>query len=257
MLTFNTYTGKGIKENCGENREYIWFGKDFWLPDWPPDFPDASCGNMPTILGEAASFDFSTITPDHEAVGGLLNITDCIAGHFGVRLTLYKKVNSNWEERVWRETDLEIGAGGWIYVYWVVAWHPLEINENGDYKFVLTFLYDYSGYSLITKEFTVTGIVGHIPGHIWIEGESIHYIDEDGVERVVTYYSSSQGAGTPGYMWIDDYTLNYIDENGDKRYLSSVYSGEKDDGISGQMWIESANLYFIDGDGEVKRCRLD
>lgn len=254
MATLNVYLGKGIREDCAPNRDYYWWGAELGCPDYPWGEFNVGCPNPPTILGEASSFDFSTISIDHESVGAEVVLTGASGGKFSIRYQWYKKENGEWV-LFYEHTDTPFDVPDWTWAWgWrVVGWVPDEINADGDYKVVVTPLYDYSYLSPVTKEFTVTGISGEFfPGYIWIEGTDIHWIDQNGNEQSLCGSLMVSGVGDPGYIWIDSYYVYYIDENGDKRRPSMA--GEEGSGDPGYLWVQGTKLYYIIASGQVCSC---
>jgi len=66
---------------------------------------------------------------------------------------------------------------------------------------------------------TDDGDVNGEPGYIWIEGTSLHYIDNLGHEwHGVGSLGAASGAN-PGYPWIEGEELHYIDASGNERYF--------------------------------------
>jgi len=63
-------------------------------------------------------------------------------------------------------------------------------------------------------------------GSAWIEGDSLHWIDETGVERshAGTDTAQNPSSGSPGNFWIDT-GLNYIDASGNERKTGEIPTG--------------------------------
>lgn len=51
-------------------------------------------------------------------------------------------------------------------------------------------------------------------GSVWVEGTSIHYIDESGYERVLPYLSLSTVQAKQGSAWIEGAYPHYLDGTG-------------------------------------------
>ena len=93
-------------------------------------------------------------------------------------------------------------------------------------------------------------------GSAWIEGDSLHWIDETGVERshAGTDTAQNPSSGSPGNFWIDT-GLNYIDASGNERKTGEIPTGSTQeiygDGIDGSITrtssgTESGVLYTTD-----------
>lgn len=253
MATLTARLVKGIHETSGLYRDYYWWGAELGCPDYfalDPEFGDPFI-SIPTPLGEASIFDFSTISPDHESVGVYVTLTGASGGKVNFRYQWYKKVGENWEMFIdFSRKPLE-GDWAWCWHWNAIGWTPRDIHQDGDYKVVVTPLYDYSYLSPITIEFTVTGISGeNFPGFIWIEGENIHFIDGNGNEAVaVAGGKLVTDAGDPGYIYTSGDYLYYIDENRDLRYIGGAVRGTG--ATPGYLWIDGLFLYYTSESGYI------
>jgi hypothetical protein len=63
-----------------------------------------------------------------------------------------------------------------------------------------------------------------IAGSIWIEGQEIHYIDDQNREQRLTPTTLVQtnSPGKKGSLWIEGNDLHYIDENRAERFVSGL-----------------------------------
>lgn len=58
------------------------------------------------------------------------------------------------------------------------------------------------------------------PGSIWVEGNSLHWIDQNGIERVYTGAASGTSSGPSGSAWIEGSYIHYIDQSGQERVIN-------------------------------------
>ena len=84
--------------------------------------------------------------------------------------------------------------------------------------------------------------MANTPGHMWIEGTKLHYIDADGDERAEEGTDTTAN-GTAGYIWIEGDAIHYIDANGDERYLPYEHVGA-DSAVEGQTWVEGNWVHY-------------
>ncbi len=85
------------------------------------------------------------------------------------------------------------------------------------------------------------------PGHIWIEGTTLHWLDSTGVERskIGTKYGAT--GVVSGHLWTEGASaIHYIDSAGDERYILpdgiTLVGGTQ--GQIGQMWVEGQELHW-------------
>ena len=94
-----------------------------------------------------------------------------------------------------------------------------------------------------------------LPGSIWVEGDTLRYIDGSGVEwQSPAYYLWPCGAGAkPGSIWIEDDSIRYVNEAGTVEWgiwenpnVAKPYTG----GISGSLWVESNLIHWLNPSNE-------
>jgi len=57
------------------------------------------------------------------------------------------------------------------------------------------------------------------PGSIWVEGNNMHWIDQDGYERVYEGRASGTSSGPSGSAWVEGGYIHYIDQSGQERIV--------------------------------------
>lgn len=60
---------------------------------------------------------------------------------------------------------------------------------------------------------------GGVSGNAWIEGNAIHWIDQNGNERAYTGTDTGNNVGSSGNMWIENSYVHYTDQNGNERAI--------------------------------------
>ena len=225
MATFNNKLGKKLHEAAGDSRLLNIFGNDF-NPIYASTF--GAGANFPIEIraaDESYTYDFSAITPGHEAVTCLSYITGISSGDsFRVKHEWYDKDNTliftYWY-------DYTSPSSGWaVCMFSFTGYADWELNANGACKCVITVTGDIADTE--TLNFTISNVTDadtlkHTPGYIWIEGNNIHFIDYWGWEHSIPTVLRRAGSWTPGYMWLEDTVaplknaIFYIDTSGDKR----------------------------------------
>lgn len=56
-------------------------------------------------------------------------------------------------------------------------------------------------------------------GSLWIEGDFLHYIDQNGIERAYVGTASGTSSGPAGSIWIENGYIHYIDQSGQERII--------------------------------------
>ena len=84
-----------------------------------------------------------------------------------------------------------------------------------------------------------SGPYGALSGSIWIEEESIAYIDSNGDKNLITgSLVENQPTALTGCIWVEDDDLHYIDENQDERRLFGSDEGAVT-GLIGCLWFDN------------------
>lgn len=83
-------------------------------------------------------------------------------------------------------------------------------------------------------------------GSLWVEGESLHYVDEYGDEwKIVGENTGQQPGGEPGSIWIENDRFYYIDFDYYKRECPKDQIATTS-GIAGSAWVEGNYVHFLD-----------
>lgn len=87
-------------------------------------------------------------------------------------------------------------------------------------------------------------------GSVWVEGTELHWIDENGIERVYEgeHIGTPSGA-RPSSVWVEGTRLHYVDANGAERRSYATPSLGSPPGRIGSAWIEGDALRWIDQTG--------
>lgn len=59
-------------------------------------------------------------------------------------------------------------------------------------------------------------------GSIWVEGNSLHWIDQDGYERLYEGTVSGTSSGPAGSAWVEGGYIHYIDQSGQERIINDA-----------------------------------
>lgn len=98
------------------------------------------------------------------------------------------------------------GVGGFL-------WVEGEKLCYGTYSYPVPTKYQISG--------TTTGQTG-TAGHLWIEGNYLHWIDQLGDERRSEGTAEGATGQTAGHTWVEGSKLRYIDSSGNERYIEGT-----------------------------------
>ncbi len=130
--SYITGMGKGLREPCSPFREANVFGAELRAPN-------ANNWNfVAEIVDPTASFDLSTIEPNHEVVVALVALYNLLAGKsYSVTHRWYR----DRDDKLLFEFPYQIPDPGiygyaswaWYYVYSYIGYVPAEIYENGSY----------------------------------------------------------------------------------------------------------------------------
>lgn len=86
---------------------------------------------------------------------------------------------------------------------------------------------------------------GGTAGDAWVEGNSLHWIDQNNVERSITGAGTGDSPGNSGNAWIEDSVIHYIDENGEERVVAVPWRDHFEDG-NADGWTGSN--YYVKSD---------
>jgi len=147
-MTVQLRLGKGLIEPQPPFRRAWFFGAD--LNSVSAD----GWESLPSIDGETASFDLSSISINHEVAVALIRINNARGGMTYFKMRWYRARDNkllftyDWSYRA--------ADGGWVYCYSYIGWVDWEINENGDY-YVVAEVSGANPYSA-SIYFTISGI---------------------------------------------------------------------------------------------------
>lgn len=236
------WMGKGMLEPCSPNRSDTAFGADlgaFDADNW-------NC--LPTIVDETNSFDVSSIEPLHEVLVALMHVENIdSAGTFNFNWKFYRTAGTGdlLYEVDW-EIEIVLGQlpDAWIYAHVIIGWFPQEIRNNGAAYHVDLVISD-AGSHADSEVFAITNMpaLSGSAGHVWVEGDYLHWIDNK--ERRVLGTLISVGAGSPGHKWLgtDGVGANrlcYIDADGDYRAVPNTHDFLVPiSADNGHIWIQT------------------
>jgi len=148
MPSFATYLGKGIQEVNYPYRSAMVFGAEL-------NAVNTAGWTAPlTILSPTTAFDLSKLTPNHEVVVALLNLSNLLAGKHNVTFQWYLQ-RTGQRLYIYEYSFTPAAGQGW-FVYSYIGYVPWEISENGGYRVDISV----SGAASFAQSlyFTVTGI---------------------------------------------------------------------------------------------------
>lgn len=61
---------------------------------------------------------------------------------------------------------------------------------------------------------------GGVSGNMWVEGNAVHWIDQNGNERAYTGTDTGSNVGNSGNIWIENSYIHYVDQNGNERSIT-------------------------------------
>lgn len=84
------------------------------------------------------------------------------------------------------------------------------------------------------------------PGCIWVQGNDLRYVAENGViRRNYLAISDTVVSAVPGCLWIDtDGILCFINESGNRMYRCAGGDDGYISAVNGCLWIEGSYLYY-------------
>lgn len=86
--------------------------------------------------------------------------------------------------------------------------------------------------------------------------DEVRLYNSDLSSRYIKELASGEGGavtGPQGSLWFDGGSLHYIDQNGFERVVRGVDTGNNPGGSTGDTWIENGNIHYIDQNGNERR----
>lgn len=94
-----------------------------------------------------------------------------------------------------------------------------------------------------------------VAGSVWIEGCSLKFINQYGVQRALTGTSLGSTSAKPGSVWVSGAYIYYVCQNAHIHMCNYRYTNIGPiQGKPGSVWISSQDLYYVDQDGVIREA---
>lgn len=285
IATVTNHISKGVQNYNDTSKKMTWFKTNFNMPVpnyMVPTSPSTRYSGSWNYLGEATAYDLTGFVPGYEICNGCAifdfennegstyyintNLTVKWVDHDGSTVMFYVVNNYNVTYSLPAYTYIEWWVGGNTGV---ASW---EVHSNDTYYFKSSAsgtpnIAEVSTGVTISNCPAITQLGSTKPGHIWVEGNDVCYINANQWKHTMVGVSVGAIGLTPGYFWIDiSNVLHWVGNDGKDytnrwqvKQFASFYSngptGEVYAGTTkkGCMWVDNefgwTHISYIGNDG--------